>query len=382
MSGPSELPACAAKVAPQQTLQVPCASIETLPGLGDTVTSLPQSLEVSLDAAFGADGPGVICIVGDDAFREQVRRIRAELLPLALALNRLPEASKDTIRERGTLNVSNFSEGVDGNRSGLYFHPTTDTPGDSLPEGIVPEPTFYTPNLWPDEDLPSLRVQAREAAPFLVDVGRRLAAAVDQRFAEVVPGYRPGTLSKLVGEPASCNHKCRLICYREYDSETQRSACKGMWAPPHKDTGLLTALVPGVFLDATSGERLEAGCPDPEVGLYVRDRKGAITQIVAPLGDCLFFQVGEALQIVSGGQYHATEHCVRGPPRARAGYVRASLAVFFQPHAHEELPLPAGTSLKDVAEKAYDGLFRMFLLYQPPDAKGMNFLQFCQREGF
>ena len=37
-----------------------------------------------------------------------------------------------------------------------------------------------------------------------------------------------------------------------------------------EDTGLLTVLVPGIFLDQ-SGERLQQS-PDPEVGLYVRDR--------------------------------------------------------------------------------------------------------------
>ena len=143
----------------------------------------------------------------------------------------------------------------------------------------------------------------------------------------------------------------------------QRASSKGMWAPPHKDppecyvrfsrflamsrrgcsqrsredTGLLTVLVPGVFLDQ-SGERLQQS-PDPEVGLYVRDRtgfspgvctplnkvgarhawtvaetlcgrKGRIMQICMPagVGEGLFFQVGEALQVVSGGHYHATEH--------------------------------------------------------------------------
>ena len=30
----------------------------------------------------------------------------------------------------------------------------------------------------------------------------------------------------------------------------------------------------------------------------------------------------------------------------------------------------------------YASNYRMFLLYQPSDAKGINFLRFCQREGF
>lgn len=359
---------------------MPCISLDDLP------PSKPAgALEAALDAAFGAGGPGIICITGGDEFQEDVRRIRADLLPLAWQLERLPDAAKTAIQERGTLNVNNYSRGIDGNRSGLYFHPATDTPGECLPAGVPAEPTFYTPNLWPDQDLPQLKTRARQAAPFLVDVGQRLAAAVDERFRHMVQGYQAGTLEALVRKSSECNHKCRLICYHEYRSQEQRAKCKGMWAPPHKDTGLLTALVPGIFLDASNGERLPC-CPDPEVGLYVRDRNGAIAQIVVPAavagGECLFFQVGEALQIVSGGYYHATEHCVRGPPAPGKGYERASLAVFFQPHAHEELVLPRGISLQEVAEKACDGLFRMFLLYQPKDAQGINFLQFCQREGF
>mmetsp|Transcript_32162 Transcript_32162/g.88870 ORF Transcript_32162/g.88870 Transcript_32162/m.88870 type:complete len:380 (+) Transcript_32162:93-1232(+) len=340
-------------------------------------------LEHLLDRAFGADGLGVICITGDDSFQARVRRIREDLLPLALALDRLPDADKAAIAEAGTLNVNNYSRGIDGNRSGLYFHPATDTPGDCLPAGIEPEPTFYAQNLWPDAALPELRPRARDAAPFLVDVGRELALVVDQRLASAIEGYRPRTLVDLAQGAECCNHKCRLICYHEYESETQRKDAKGMWAPPHKDTGLFTVLVPGVFFDSDGAQRLPA-CPDPEVGLYVRSRRGAITQISAPAGsgECLFFQLGEAMQIVSGGLYHATEHCVRGPPAAQAGYLRASLAVFFQPHAHEDLEVPEGLSLRDVAGRATDGMLRMFLLCQPEGATRINFLTFCHREGF
>lgn len=259
---------------------------------------------------------------------------------------------------------------------------------------MEPEPTFYTPNLWPDAELPQLRLGCRGAAPFLVDVGRQLALALDRRCAAAFEGYRSDTLASLVKSADACNHKCRLICYHEYETEDQRRTQKGMWAPPHKDTGLFTALVPGVFLssvpklspepdDSTACQLLEE-CPDPEVGLYVRDRSGRIVKVTAPpgSGECLFIQVGEALQIVSGGLYHATEHCVRGPPRAKAGYVRASLAVFFQPHGHEDLPLPQGVSCRDVAARGQDGLFRMYLHYMPEDTRGVNFLAFCNRQGF
>jgi len=363
----------------QAACEVATVSVEELRAANEANSN---DLDVVLDSAFGADGLGLICLTGGEDFQDMVRRIRAELLPLALTLERLPESDKDTIAERGTRNVNNYSSGIDGARSGLYFHPVTDTPGDCLPDGIDPEPTFYTPNLWPDNGLPELRERARAAMPALVEAGRQLALAVDRRCQAAFEGYRPGTLASLVGAPEACNHKCRLICYHEYSSEEQRAKNKGMWAPPHKDTCLLTALVPGIFLDR-EGEKI-GPCPDPEVGLYVRDRRGAIAQISPPLGagECLFFQVGEALQIVSGGLYHATEHCVRGPPAAQAGYYRSSLAVFFQPHAHEELRAPQGVSFSDIAARTSDGLFRMFLLYCPQNTGGINFLKFCHREGF
>eukprot|EP00811_Abedinium_folium_P000619 NODE_10568_length_1343_cov_2.432566.p1 GENE.NODE_10568_length_1343_cov_2.432566~~NODE_10568_length_1343_cov_2.432566.p1 ORF type:complete len:390 (-),score=126.87 NODE_10568_length_1343_cov_2.432566:174-1295(-) len=361
---------------------VATVSIEALKAANEAGAASCE-LDAVLSQAFGADGLGIICVTGGELFQEAVRRIRAELLPLAPALEQLPEAAKARIAERGTRNVSNYTRYVDGHRSGFYFHPALDNPGERLPLGIEPEPTFYTPNIWPDAELPELRLRGREAAPFLVGVGREVAYTVDRCCAAAVAGYMPGTLVSMVGAPENCCHKCRLICYHEYETDEQRAMHKGMWAAPHKDTGLLTALVPGVFFSTQDGARL-AACPDPEVGLYVRSHQGAITQISVPpdVGECLFFQVGEALQIVSGGLYHATEHCVRGPPRAGGGYTRASFAVFLQPHAHDLLPFPAGAGPRDVAKRAHDGLFRMYLQYLPEGAPGINFLEFCHRPGF
>mmetsp|Transcript_971 Transcript_971/g.3905 ORF Transcript_971/g.3905 Transcript_971/m.3905 type:complete len:387 (-) Transcript_971:86-1246(-) len=381
--------ACAPCPCPAQVLSLSIEKVRAANAAGS------DELDSLLDAAFDASGLGLLCLTGGEEFQDEVRRIRRELLPLAPALSNLPEDSLADIAERpGSRNVNGYSRGVDGHRSGFYFHPASDDPGASLPAGVEPEATFYAPNRWPDGPLPELRQRARAAAPFLVEVGRELAVALDRRLssptsppssassAAAPAQIEPGALAALVGEVNSCNHKCRLICYHEYEREEQRTEAKGMWAAPHKDTGLFTILVPGVFFDS-EGERLDA-CPDPEVGLYVRDRQGAICRIAAPsdAGECLFFQLGEAMQIVSGGFYHATEHCVRGPPRCLAGYTRASLAVFFQPHAHEDLPLPPGTAFQDVASRAHDGMFRMFLLYQPEGARGINFLRFCLREGF
>eukprot|EP00438_Fugacium_kawagutii_P016862 Skav219694 [mRNA] locus=scaffold817:211565:222696:+ [translate_table: standard] len=176
--------------------------------------------------------------------------------------------------------------GVDGNRTGFYFHPAVDHPADCLPPGVPRDPTFYSPNLWPDKDeLPELRPLAREASLELVEIGRRLASAVDWRCSQVHPHYRPGILQELVAPAEKCNHKCRLICYHERASHFHKLFCTSQ------------------------------------------------------------------------------------------GYERATMAIFLQPHAHEDKLTPPSQSCCGLPPA-------MFLLYQPKDARGVNFLNFCQREGF
>lgn len=415
---PSEVAPVSQKPSPPKPRQahrrLPVVSIENIFAANEAGS---HELDEVLDQAFGVHGLGILCVTSGERF-SWVRRAREALLPLAPALEALPEESRELITERGTVNVNNYSRGIDGHRSGFYFHPSVDAPAECESvrhalENDECDPAFYAPNLWPDE-LPELREQARECAPLIVEVGQQVAKLVDNRLTLAMEGYRCGTLEELVRPSEDCNHKCRLLCYHDFKTEERRAADRGMWAPPHKDTGLFTALVPSVFLaaddeahgaspepegnalsqdqaavglPAAARQRVLHECPDPEVGLYVRDGHGAIVQIKPPQGvradECLFLQAGEALGIVSGGFYHATEHCVRGPPRANVGYVRATLAVFMQPHAHEYLHLPRGLSFQDVAKTCVgDGMYRMFLQSRPVDSSSICFSDFCQRNGF
>mmetsp|Transcript_977 Transcript_977/g.3963 ORF Transcript_977/g.3963 Transcript_977/m.3963 type:complete len:293 (-) Transcript_977:174-1052(-) len=219
--------ACAPCPCPAQVLSLSIEKVRAANAAGS------DELDSLLDAAFDASGLGLLCLTGGEEFQDEVRRIRRELLPLAPALSNLPEDSLADIAERpGSRNVNGYSRGVDGHRSGFYFHPASDDPGASLPAGVEPEATFYAPNRWPDGPLPELRQRARAAAPFLVEVGRELAVALDRR------------LSSPTSPPSSASSAA---------------------APAQIEPGALAALV-------GEGERLDA-CPDPEVGLYVRDRR-------------------------------------------------------------------------------------------------------------
>ena len=51
--------------------------------------------------------------------------------------------------------------------------------------------------------------------------------------------------------------------------------------------------------------------PDPKAGLYIHARDGTITKVRIPR-DCLAFQTGEALELITRGKFRAVPHFVRG----------------------------------------------------------------------
>jgi isopenicillin N synthase-like dioxygenase len=110
------------------------------------------------------------------------------------------------------------------------------------------------------------------------------------------------------------------------------------------------------------GRRREVPSPDPQAGLYIRSRAGTLVRAVIP-PDCLAFQLGQQMQVASGGALRATWHCVQaaqGP--AAAGVARNTFAVFMQPTWDAILHAPpgAGPADVDVAEWAPGQTFDEF----------------------
>jgi len=110
-----------------------------------------------------------------------------------------------------------------------------------------------------------------------------------------------------------------------------------LWGEEHTDFNLLTLLPGGRFFDP---EGRRAPRPDEQCGLYLRTRptaehpRGRMVQGVAPEG-CLVAQVGQQLEILTGGTFLATPHVIK-PPQS-PGYTRVALAHFIHVHAHRVL---------------------------------------------
>ncbi|MEM9191996.1 MAG: 2-oxoglutarate and iron-dependent oxygenase domain-containing protein [Myxococcota bacterium] len=125
-----------------------------------------------------------------------------------------------------------------------------------------------------------------------------------------------------------------------------------LWGEEHTDFNLLTLLPGGRFYDPSD---VRCAKPDAESGLYLRTRpsaehpKGRMVQGVPPTG-CIVAQVGQQLEVLTGGTYLATPHVITPP--AAAGYTRTALAHFVHVHPEEKL-FPLDPFLTDNTIRAY-----------------------------
>lgn len=194
-----------------------------------------------------------------------------------------------------------------------------------------------------------------------------MARACD-RYAEAnIEGYRRGYLQRVV--EGSLTTKARLLHYFPADvsqfengvsHETRQNGNEEEddddWCATHIDHGCLTGLTSAMFLDEaaspptlpqSSSSSSSSSCPilpeltqspDPAAGLYIRSRTDQVVKVNIPK-NCLAFQTGEALQLITRGRFRAVPHFVKGA-RCQGGserIARNTLAVFTQPNLEEEV---------------------------------------------
>jgi isopenicillin N synthase-like dioxygenase len=205
----------------------------------------------------------------------------------------------------------------------------------SAPEPLDPElraqyPELYAENVWPDGDAEFER-RSNEVGHALHEVGMALL-----RGCALALGLSSDAFEKrCAGGP----HVFRLLRYLPLTPEhTQK---KVLWGEEHTDFNLLTLLPGGRFHDPSG---TPADSPDGKSGLYLRTRpsaehpEGQLLRGAAPPG-CVIAQVGQQLEILSGGTFLATPHVITAPNAP--GWSRLSAAHFVHLHSHQLLfPLP------------------------------------------
>lgn len=238
--------------------------------------------------------------------------------------------------------------------------------GDGRGEEFV---EYTTDNVWPDaQQLPGFRDQVEDLCRVVIDTAALVARACDRFGSGNVQGYEEGYLERVVR--SSLTTKARLLHYFPavgHDSHAGDAGDAGDageddtddddWCATHVDHGCLTGLTSAMFVDgatpSSSACLPEISSPDPQAGLYIRSRTDQVVKVNIPK-DCLAFQTGEALQLITRGQFRAVPHFVKGV-RASQKVARNTLAVFTQPNLDEMVDgqRTFGDFARGVVERTY-----------------------------
>lgn len=207
-------------------------------------------------------------------------------------------------------------------------------------------PEYTAENVWPAKDLlPGFEETFRELCNLIIDIAALVARACDKYAEANIDGYKEGYLQQML--QTSLFTKARLLHYfptpaSQGKAPNDADGDEDDWCATHLDHGCLTGLTSALFVDEeahppqtgsmfTPLPELDSS-PDPKAGLYIHSRTGAVTKVSIPR-DCLAFQTGEALEVITKGKLKAVPHFVRGAGPGIGGKVaRNTLAVFTQPN--------------------------------------------------
>lgn len=249
-------------------------------------------------------------------------------------------------------------------------------------------PEYTEPNIWPRESLlPGFRQTFEELCTLIIDTAVLVARACDRYAAANIDVYECGYLERVV--KTSTTTKARLLHYfppNTYDMSVQTSNASeasddlqncqpsavsdedhDSWCATHIDHGCLTGLTSALYIDESTNPPLLPNMVDasaslptlpylssppfPSSGLYIHSRTSNITKVTIPF-DCLAFQTGEALQLITGGKFRAVPHFVQAGGGGNGSRVtRNTLAVFTQPELGDVVNRKDGTTFGEFCQE-------------------------------
>lgn len=199
-------------------------------------------------------------------------------------------------------------------------------------------PELIAENIWPI-DMPRFKELYLKIGKQVHEIGLVLLAACEK-----VLELPENTFKQLIEGGA---HVSRLLRYLPITEEQIQSSI--LWGEEHTDFNLLTLLPGGRFYDEN-----DQACPAPKdgSGLFLRAHssehpEGVLLSGTAPKG-CMVAQIGQQLEILTGGRFVATPHVIT-PPKT-TGYTRMSFAHFMHVHPHQLLTPLAPFRTKETIE--------------------------------
>lgn len=314
---------------------------------------------------------GVIAVRNVPSFVET----KKAFLPLAHKLAHLsPSYLEEKLVDEKSMYNAGWSHGKeklgdlpDYHKASFYFNPITDVPGTE--EDRQRFPASYPVNKWPEEGVvDGLESLGKKMGKIMCDTVALLAKHVDVYVKEHCGCHE---YSAQVGKEMMTTEKVkgRLLYYFPLDSKnthlTNDKYHEDSWIGWHNDSGFFTALAGDIFVNHDTGEVIPRQNVDPNAGLMIMNRNGNIMKVDIP-EDCMAIQIGECLQIVTGGNVIATPHCVRGVSQDWNGGTRSagmdnvkiariSFPCFVDTVPSFPLKVPRGISREQVMERGVKG---------------------------
>ena len=187
-------------------------------------------------------------------------------------------------------------------------------------------PEIYADNIWPKE-ADALQRTYLEISRQLQQVGAHLLRGCATALGLPSHAFE----QKITDGP----HVTRALKYVPLNEEQVGTDI--VWGEEHTDFNAVTILPGGRFLNPEGAYDEK---PDEDAGLYLRTRpteehpNGRKVQGSSPEG-CIVAQVGQQLEILTGGEFLATPHVIEAPDVT--DWSRVSMAHFVHTHARETL---------------------------------------------
>ena len=330
----------------------------------------------SLHEAFGPESLGILVVSG---LPQEFVQLRKQVLQNSSRLAALSSTQLEDLTKAPAKYLVGWSHGKETLRPGVVdtykgsyyincaFYKDPSLQG--VKDGASKFPGFeeYTAeNVWPhDKDIPDFKTNTENLINLIIDTAVLVARACDRFAEQEIDGYKSGYLEQMVKNSETT--KARLLHYfpsndhvkpdrnGQSNGHDQVTASEDDWCATHLDHGCLTGLTSAMFLDETNDEPLSElpSSPSPSSGLYIRDRHGKVHKVAIPR-DCLAFQTGEALELITQGKFKAVPHFVRGVDvnecaDKKSRIARNTLAVFTQPNLDEVVDSRNGLTFGEFA---------------------------------
>ncbi|KAL0250375.1 hypothetical protein I308_102548 [Cryptococcus tetragattii IND107] len=280
---------------------------------------------------------GALGIVLISDLPPQFLYLREKLFRLAHRLANMPEKERAKLEKPETSYMFGWSHGKeimngrpDIQKGSYYANPLMDYPIVS-DETRLAYPEYYAGNIWPKgmSGLEDFEQTFKELGKLIFDVGVLLARVCDN-FVTPTLANPEGTLSSLIAKSKSS--KARLLHYYPEDPNLpiDDNMFNDALCGTHLDHSLLTGLCSAMYLDTSDPPQIVPNPPDT-TGLWIYPRESYSPVKVSIPEDCLAFQTGEALSLLTSHRLSATPHFVSGRSSSATLLSRETFAFFLQP---------------------------------------------------